>query len=276
LNLIANQDVKELRKITSGSNKLNLNFLVEDSDIQFDQKISPLLCACYIGKIEIVQIILENESVDVNLESYPESYTPLMVGCFKGFYEIARILLEKKANVNKSNRMGQLPLLFCFSRLEENFFRYENKKICMMLIELLLNKGANLNIRIDEKFGYTILMKLASTEFTNKEKFQNTMEMVKFLIERGADPNLKSFNHKSIYDVINPETIPEFKEELIATLRTNYQIFFYGENEFHDGKSNSASKQNTLKDDYSKILVIENNLIRTNCCIICKSHFYLD
>ena len=141
----------------------------------------------------------------MDLESYPECYTPLMVGCFKGFYEIVRLLIEKNANIKKANRLGQFPILFCFSRLEENFFKYENKKICMMLVDLLLSKGADLNVRIDDKLGYTILMKLVSTQFLNKEKFYNTIEIIRFLLERGADPNLKS-----LYILYNNNSLPYY------------------------------------------------------------------
>ena len=243
---------------------------MEESDIQFDQKISPLLCACYIGKIEIVQIILDMELIDVDLESFPECYTPLMVGCFKGYYEIVRLLLEKNANVNKPHRLGQLPLLFCFSRLEENFYQYENKKICMMLIELLLNKGANLNIKIDDKLGYTILMKLASSDFSTKEKFMSSLEMIIFLLERGADPNQRSFNHKSVYDVIHSEIHPDFKEELVYTLRTTYQIYFFGQVKEEKSFSNLPTKRTAIGRERYDGLIIENNEMRTNCCLICK------
>ena len=112
-------------------------------------------------------MLLDNEEIDVDMESYPESYTPLMVACFKGFYEIVRLLLDKKANVNKLNRLGQKPILFCFSRLEETFYKFENKKICIMLLDSLLSRGAGINIRIDKKQGYTVLMDLESTEFNS-------------------------------------------------------------------------------------------------------------
>lgn len=50
----------------------NLNFLIEDENIQFDKKISPLLAACFIGKTEMIQLLLHNDEIDVNFESQPE------------------------------------------------------------------------------------------------------------------------------------------------------------------------------------------------------------
>ena len=50
----------------------DLNFLVEDENIQYDKKISPLLAACFVGKIEIINLIINNEELDYNMESEPE------------------------------------------------------------------------------------------------------------------------------------------------------------------------------------------------------------
>lgn len=255
-----------------------------------------MLSACYVGKIEIVNMLLDNEEIDVDMESYPECYTPLMVSCFKGFYEIVRLLLDRKANVNKLNRLGQKPILFCFSRLEETFYKYENKKICMMLLDLLLSRGADINIRIDEKQGYTVLMKLASTEFNSKEKLNNTLDIIKFLMERGADANLLGYNNKSVYDVINTNTDKAYKDELVRVLQTTKQTIFYDqevEREINIEANNERDRENISvnsgsisningaspirkpnmrrsMNSESTCIVLEPNETRMNCCILCK------
>jgi ankyrin repeat protein len=155
------------------------------------------------------------------MESQIEGYTPLMVACFKGYYEITRLLLEKNADVKKVTINGQAPIIFCFSRLEENFYKYENKKICMMLIDLLLGKGANINTIIDPSNGWTILMKLVSAEIYEKEKFLNTVEIIKFLIERGADKNVLSYSKYTIYDLVKES---EYKNELIKVIRNTEPV----------------------------------------------------
>jgi ankyrin repeat protein len=199
----------------------NLNFYIEDKEIIFDQKVTPLLSACFTGKIDTVILLLMNEYIDVDMESQNEGYTPIMVACFKGYYEITRLLIEKNADVMKVTKSGQAPIIFCFSRLEENFYKYENKRICMMLLDLLLSKGANINTIIDNSNGWTIMMKLVSVEIYEKEKFQNTVEIVKFLIERGADKDILSSNRSSIYDLIKES---EYKEGLIKALKhTEYE-----------------------------------------------------
>jgi hypothetical protein len=218
-------------------------------------------------------ILLENDGIDVDQESYPENYTPLMVACFKGFYEIVKLLLERNANVNKNNRHNQQPILFCFSRLEETFYRYENKKICMMLLDLLLSKGADINIRIDQKLGYTVLMKLASTEFLNREKLNNTIEIIKFLIERGADASILGYNNKSVYDVINSNTEKSLREELFNVLENTKQTIFYDSEDTNMTiKKNISDTKNTFNSDY---LILDQMGVKSNCCGICMFLFIL-
>jgi hypothetical protein len=267
--LIGQQDIRQIRNIPLNTYKIN--FLEEDKDIQFDQKISPLLCACYVGKVETVLLLLNNETIDVNLSSFPEGYTPLMVACFKGYYEIVRLLLEKNADVCKTNSLGQMPILFCFSRLEENYYKYENKKICMMMVDLLLMKGSSVNIRIDSKLGYTILMKLASTEVNDKERLNSTLEIIQFLMERGADLSIKGFDKKSIFDVIKPGLYAEY---MIDVIKNTKQTIFYNKLQEDDGTAKKIVKN---KNSSNKGIIVESSEMRMNCCSICKHtihHFH--
>ena len=186
-----------------------------------------------------------------------------MVASFKGYYEIVRILLDRNADVNKTNSQGQTPILFCFSRLEEQRYKYENKKICMMMIELLLTHGANINVRIDSGMGYTVLMKLVSTEIFEKEKLINTIEIIQFLIERGADKNIKGYDGKTVYDVLKNSN---FKEEILSVLDTNKQIYFYSNKTL---TIDSSTKTNNVVENF-----YDTNVTKTNCCQICKKLFF--
>ena len=114
LTIIYLSDIRQLRLISI--NSINLNFLYPTSslDITIDKEISPLILACYIGKLEIITYLLTNEYIDINLQSKPENYSPLIISCYKGYYEIVRILLEMKADINLPNKNGQLPFIFYF------------------------------------------------------------------------------------------------------------------------------------------------------------------
>lgn len=37
---------------------VNINYLEPYSEIEVDTKISPLICACYLGRLEIVKLLL--------------------------------------------------------------------------------------------------------------------------------------------------------------------------------------------------------------------------
>jgi hypothetical protein len=68
--LIKEQQARKLKELNLEN--YNLNYLIEDQGIPFDYKISPLLAACYIGKIEIVLLLLQNSEIDIELVSLNE------------------------------------------------------------------------------------------------------------------------------------------------------------------------------------------------------------
>ena len=157
LKYILNSDIKQIRKFPIET--VNLNFLFPASliGITFDKEISPLLLCCYIGKFEIFHFLLSNEGINLNITSKPNLFTPLMISCYKGYYEIVRELLERNANPKQKNKTGKEAFIFCFSRLEQKSFKYENKKICFMLVELLLAYGADINCYFDDKKNIQLL-----------------------------------------------------------------------------------------------------------------------
>lgn len=243
----------------------NLNYLIQSSELQFHQEISPLLAACYVGKIEVFLILLNNECIDLNLQSEPDKYSPLMLSCYKGFYEITRMLLERGAEVALANTNGQYPFVFCFSRLEQNAYKYENRKICMMLIDLLLSHGADINVIFNNETGYTMLMKLCMVEITDNENFENLIEIIKFLIERGADPNCKCNNNQTVYDLISPKTPSEIKQKLIEVFNQTKQTLYLKDEAMPKSSMKNIKKINI---NNTKDIVFETNDSRTNCCAI--------
>lgn len=168
-----------------------------------------------------------------------------------------------------------MPILFCFSRLEEDFYRYENKKICMMLIDLLLSKGADINLRIDKISGYTILMKLAANEYEDKHRAENTFEILQFLIERGANIYIRGNDHKSVFDLIQNN---KFHHQLLKILNNTNQTVFFNTvcdeseiNETVEKSTNKFNHGNIRKNNflgYEGDIVLEKTLTKMNCCLI--------
>ncbi len=162
-----------------------------------------------------------------------------------------------------------------------------------MMIDLLLAKGADINIRIDKKSGYTILMKLAANEILEKEKADNTLEIIQFLIERGANIYLKGNDNKSVFDIIQGSS--KNCEYLTKILNNTYQTVFFNtaNNDSEPSESATALANNNNKINnthaesqsncfsaavgintgfYSnrgeKDVLFEANTYKLNCCII--------
>ena len=65
-----------------------------------------------------MKLLLNNESIDLDLETNDSGYTPLCVAAISGNYEILRMLIENGAELNKPNKFNQTPIICCFTRLE--------------------------------------------------------------------------------------------------------------------------------------------------------------
>jgi len=57
--LISQNDVESLKEL--GITTKNMNFLEPFTEADIDSKITPLICACYYGRNDIVKMLLENE-----------------------------------------------------------------------------------------------------------------------------------------------------------------------------------------------------------------------
>lgn len=78
-----------------------MNFLEAFTEADIDAKITPLVCACYYGRNDIVKMLLENETIDIDMSTEEAGHTPLTISCMTGNYEILRLLTSGGAEVNK-------------------------------------------------------------------------------------------------------------------------------------------------------------------------------
>ncbi len=275
---ILNSDIKQIRKLPIET--VNLNFLFPASliGLKFDKEISPLLLCCYIGKFEIFHLLLSNEGINVNMASKPDLYSPLMISCYKGYYEITRELLERQANTKQKNKNGQEAFIFCFSRLEQKSFKYENKKICFMLVELLLAYGADINTNFGDKKLNSIIIKLVSGEINNEEKCRTTCDMIKFLMEKGADVKYKNKEKQNAFMILknNNKITPKYKQEIYSVLNrnieknvlnnddnnNNYLLTLYSSK--HGRYNSSINYCPDMLDSQNHLKELRNNLFKTN------------
>ena len=103
---------------------------------------SPLVIACSNDRLNIVKVLLENESIQINAKS-EYNLTPLGVACGNGKVELVKILFNNKdINVNLlSNRRPPLVTACLKGYLD------------IGLVNVLLE---NKNIQINEKSEYII------------------------------------------------------------------------------------------------------------------------
>jgi ankyrin repeat protein len=222
LHLIHDNDYDLLKKMNVRTS--NVNFLLEYPDLSFDREITPLILACFLGRIDCVRLILENPTCDIDLPSEDSGYTPLCVSCLTGNYEIVKMLLEKDAEVNLPNRFSQTPFILCFSRLNETTNLYENTKICFKMAEILLEFGADINWIVDKTKGHTILMQFCSVkmELDEREKRMN-LEVIRFLLEHGADKNMVSNKNKNAFQLAQKHSN---RDAVLEVLQNTNQKFF--------------------------------------------------
>ncbi|XP_011496279.1 PREDICTED: ankyrin repeat and KH domain-containing protein 1-like [Ceratosolen solmsi marchali] len=143
-----------------------MNANIEDRGIKGD--CTPLMEAASAGHVDIVSLLIAH-GADVNAHS-TSGNTPLMYACAGGHEEVVRVLLEAGANVEDHNDNGHTPLMEAASAGH------------VSVAKILLEHGAGINTHSNE-FKESALT-LAC--------YKGHLEMVKFLLEAGADREHKT------------------------------------------------------------------------------------
>lgn len=160
---IENNDISELTSIFEEGD-INVNNIIEaevGNDMELQVSMTPLMYASYLGNYEIVRYLVEEKKADINIEN-EYGWTALKYASDEGRLEIVKYLVENGASVDAE-------VLTITKNLE--------------VFEYLLEQG-NLNINSVGYLGMTALS-LASIEYGN-------LEMIKYLLEKGADINVKN------------------------------------------------------------------------------------
>ena len=88
----------------------NLNYYITHSEIDLDNKITPLTAASFLGRLEIVSMLLENPFIEVNMGTQDIYMTPLSSACAGGHYLIVKLLVDNGADVNLISSIDYSPL----------------------------------------------------------------------------------------------------------------------------------------------------------------------
>ncbi|CAI2373759.1 unnamed protein product [Moneuplotes crassus] len=238
----------------------NLNFHIEHAETELDEKVTPLTAASYLGRHEIVCMILENTSVEIDLPTEGVGMTPLSAACVGGHYLVVKTLVENGADINLATSLDFPPMYYCFLRMQETVNMFENKNICCKIAEILLQAGADINFT---RNGKTLLMKFCTIPYEKLNEFQKNMnlEIVKFLLEHGADKSFKTSKGETAYDLAEKQPC---SKEIIQILDTIEQKYFY-DNEDYERLRDEPVLHTKEKKDKPKV-IIEENEVKVGCC----------
>ena len=170
INILISETIKYINSTSSVDTlKLLIIYTTDICSSYFPWNKDPIILACRFADYEIIKILVEN-GIDINLSN------PLLLVCENisrsHENETVKLLIEYGANVNVSdNTFWSSLACVCFK------LNYE-------LAKLFIEKGANVNfIRCNSKSN-TILMKLCTLRYTK--------DLIKLLIDNGADVNIKN------------------------------------------------------------------------------------
>ncbi|NXO12235.1 TRPA1 protein, partial [Oriolus oriolus] len=136
---------------------------------------APLHMAVQSLHNEIVKILVQHTSTDVNLEGEAGN-TPIMVACYKDNPEALTLLIENGGKICKPNKTGCMPI---------HAAAFSGAKKCL---EILLKKGEELGHSAKTHINFTNNGKCSPLHLAVQS---GDLEMIKMCIEFGAQIDLK-------------------------------------------------------------------------------------
>ena len=182
LNMIYANDYYSLMNNRRLVTDKNINWLEPHPKTDLDELVSPLTCAAFLGRTDMVEVLLKNESLDLEMATVENEYTALMAASMAGCLEMVSMLAENGADVNAINSLGQTPLIHCFSRLTEDSDSnpFENKRICFRIAEVLFEYGADVN---KLSMGRTLLMNFCGISMRmDPSSLEINLSVIQFLL----------------------------------------------------------------------------------------------
>ncbi|MGJ4751420.1 ankyrin repeat domain-containing protein [Leptospira kmetyi] len=176
-----------------------LKFLLESGAVLDDQKDAfcraPLYYSILHERLKVAKLLIQS-GADINVRD-ERGMTPLIFAIRSELFEFSKLLIEQGADPNlKDEKDGKTPLMFLLG----GTFLKKN----LDLAESILQKGADLDATSNS--GSTAL---------HFATFHNDLEAVRFLLDRGAQTNLKNRFDKTPLNI----AIENNHAEIVALLK---------------------------------------------------------
>lgn len=101
LNCIYINNIEGLQAMKVASK--NLNWLEAHPKTDLDELISPLTCAAFLGHLQVLELLLESQTIDLEFATQENEYSALQVACMGGHLDCVQFLAENGADVNYTN-----------------------------------------------------------------------------------------------------------------------------------------------------------------------------
>ena len=162
---------------------------------------TPLLYAARENCMACVKVLLDNHA-DINLPD-PDGVSPLLVAIMNSNWDLAKQLIQAGADVNQWDMFGEAPLFTAVGHYNQASGGHGsidplNQTTGLAIIHMLLDRGANPNMQLFFKpanvrgatnvRGTTPLIHAANNA---------DMEIVKLLLEKGADAKLNTADRQT-------------------------------------------------------------------------------
>ena len=193
--------------------------------------LAPVHLAARQGEIEAVKALVE-AGADVNQRTAGDNATPMLVATINGHFDLARYLLDHGGDPSLAQGNGVTPLYAALNcqwaakALYPQPRAYEQQHASYLeLMQALLDKGADPNVRLTKKVWYAQydfdqsgVDEAGSTPFW-RAAYASDVDAMKLLVAYGADPNIPTMRtpgrvrtgdvgERAVQDISNLPPIP--------------------------------------------------------------------
>jgi uncharacterized protein len=158
--------------------------------------LTPLMFAARDGRVELARMLVD-AGADVDAGA-GDGKTALAMAIFNGNFDVASLLVSRKADVNKADAQRFTPLFWAVDRRNMETapnFPWMVTADPLPLIRALLDAGANPNALVNNTPRARMREGSPRIVFATalmRAAFAADLELVKLLLERGADPKVVS------------------------------------------------------------------------------------